>query len=227
MKVILYSRVSTADQAEGVSLAAQAAKLEAYAALYDLTVVERISDAGESAKNLNRPGLQRALAMLRGGQADGLVVVKLDRLTRCVADWQKLIDQYFGERPGKQLMSVTDAIDTRSAAGRLVLNVLLSVAAWEREAIAERTKAALQYKIRCNERCGKLKFGYNLAPDGRTLVPNAEEQSALLLMTELRAAGLSLRTIATELTQRGIRTKEGNQRWTHSVVGKLLGRKAA
>src|SRR5262249_15317984 len=167
MKVICYCRVSTNDQADnGVSLDAQKAKLTAYASLYDLTVVEVITDAGESAKSLNRPGLQRALAMLRRGEADGLAVVKLDRLTRSVADWQVLIDDYFGERPGKQLFSVADSIDTRTAAGRLVLNVLLSVAQWERETTAERTREALRHKIRNKERVGKVRFGYDLADDG-------------------------------------------------------------
>src|SRR5436305_1495162 len=101
MRVVLYARVSTAEQAgSGISLDAQKAKLTAYASLYDLEPVETIIDAGESAKSLNRPGIQRALTMLGDGQADGLVVLKLDRLTRNLADWQCLIDGYFSERAG-------------------------------------------------------------------------------------------------------------------------------
>src|SRR5208282_3101341 len=127
MRVIGYPRVSTEEQAtSGQSLSAQRSKLEAYAKLYDLELVEIIEDAGESGKTLNRPGLQRALAMIRAGEADGLVICKLDRLTRSIGDWQELIDGFFGEKAGKHLFSVSDAIDTRSAAGRLVLNVLLS-----------------------------------------------------------------------------------------------------
>jgi DNA invertase Pin-like site-specific DNA recombinase len=224
MRVIIYSRVSTADQADcGVSLEAQTAKLTAYASLYDLEVVEAIADAGESAKSLNRPGLQRALAMLKRGEADGLAVVKLDRLTRSVADWQTLIDGWFGERAGKQLFSVGDSIDTRTAAGRLVLNVLMSVAAWEREAIGERTREALRHKIRCNQRCGKVRFGFDLAGDGKTLVPNLAEQQAIDMMTSLRTAGRRLRQIATELTSLGIQTKEGGA-WTHTAVARILDR---
>ena len=79
------------------------AKMRAYASLYDLTIVEVIIDAGESAKSLNRPGLQACPGMLKAGKADGLLIVKLDRLTRSIADWQDLIDAYFGERGGKQL----------------------------------------------------------------------------------------------------------------------------
>ena len=80
-------RVSTDKQADrGVSLDAQRAKLKAYAELYELELVEIIVDAGQSAKSLDRPGLQRALAMLKEGEAEALLVVKLDRVTRSVVD---------------------------------------------------------------------------------------------------------------------------------------------
>jgi DNA invertase Pin-like site-specific DNA recombinase len=227
MKTILYSRVSTREQADsGISLEAQRAKLTAYASLYDLEVVQVIEDAGESAKSLKRPGLQRALAMLRSGEADGLAVVKLDRLTRSVADWQTLIDDHFCEKSGKQLFSVTDSIDTRTAAGRLVLNVLLSVAQWEREATGERTKEALHHKIKNGERVGKVRFGYDLADDNCTLIANHAEQGAIEWMKQLRAEGLTLRQIANALTDRGISTKEGRSGWKHSTVSYILKRAA-
>jgi hypothetical protein len=124
-----------------VSLDAQRAKVKAYAELYDLELAEVIVDAGESAKSLDRPGLKRALGMLKAGEAEALLVVKLDRLTRSVVDLGTLVERYFA--PGKAaLLSVGEQIDTRSAAGRLVLNVLASVSQWEREAIGERTCAS-------------------------------------------------------------------------------------
>jgi DNA invertase Pin-like site-specific DNA recombinase len=134
-RTIAYLRVSTEKQADrGVSLDAQRAKVAAYAELYDLELVGTIIDAGESAKSLDRPGLQRALGMLKDGAAEALLVVKLDRLTRSVVNLGTLVDRYFA--PGKAaLLSVGEQIDTRSAAGRLVLNVLASVSQWEREAI--------------------------------------------------------------------------------------------
>jgi site-specific DNA recombinase len=221
MRVILYCRASTEDQQ--ITLQSQQAKLSAYAEIHDLDVVEMIVES-ESAKSLNREGIQRVLAMLKSGQADGLAVLKLDRLTRSVADWQTLITEHFSERAGKQLFSVQDSIDTRSAAGRLVLNVLLSVAAWERETIAERTRDALQHKISRRERVGKVRFGFTLADDGVNLIPNEDEQSAIALMQSLRTEGQSLRTIAAELTSRGIPTKERRTEWTHKVVAKILAR---
>lgn len=227
MKIILYARVSTREQADtGISLEAQIAKLTAYAELYDLQVVEVVTDAGESAKSLKRPGLQRALSILKNGDADGMAVLKLDRLTRSVADWQHLIDNHFGEKSGKQLFSVSDSIDTRTAAGRLVLNVLLSVAQWEREATGERTREALHYKIKNGERVGKVRFGYDLADDGTTLIPNDDEQSTIIWMKQLRSEGYTLRQIACALTDRGIATKEGRQTWTHTAVSYILKRAA-
>ena len=227
MKIVAYSRVSTTDQADyGVSLEAQQAKLAAYAGVYDLVIVATIEDAGESAKTLNRPGLQRALAMLRRGEADGLAIVKLDRLTRSVADWQTLIDGYFSDRAGKQLFSVSDSIDTRTAAGRLVLNVLLSVAQWEREATGERTREALRHKIKNGQRCGRLRYGYDLADDGVTLVPNASEQATLGTIRDLHSRGESLRGIADALNQQQIPTKDGHAPWRHTAVGRILARTA-
>ena len=226
MRVVSYCRVSTAEQSDsGVSLEAQQSKMSTYADLYNLNIVETIIDA-ESAKSLNRSGLQRALNLLRTGKADGLLIVKLDRLTRSVADWQDLIDAFFGERGGKQLLSVNDSIDTRTAAGRLVLNVLITVAQWERETIGERTRDALQHKIRNGQRVGKVHFGYDLAADGVTLIENPAEQRTLALMRNLRAAGCTLRQIAAALTQRGILTKEGLAQWQHQTIAYILKRAA-
>lgn len=223
MRIIIYARVSTSDQADGVSLEAQRAKLVAYADALDLEVVETIEDAGESGKSLNRPGLQHALRMLSGGEADGIAIVKLDRLTRSVSDWQTLINGWFGEKPGKQLFSLGDSINTATAGGRLVLNVLLSVAQWERETIGERTREALRHKISKGERCGKVRYGYDLGEDGKTLIPNATEQEAISTIGRLRAAGRSLRAIAAELTSQGVSTKEGRP-WTHTAVSRILQR---
>ena len=167
-RTVAYLRVSTDKQSDlGVSLEAQQEKAQAYARLYDLDLVEVIIDAGESAKTLDRPGLQRALALLKTGQVEALLVVKLDRLTRSVVDLGKLIETYFA--PGKAaLMSVSEQIDTRSAAGRLVLNILASVSQWERETIAERTRDAIKYKQSQGEYIGgHTPYGFRLVNGSR------------------------------------------------------------
>jgi len=205
-RVVGYVRVSTSEQAEsGVSLAAQRERLEAYATLYDLELVEVIEDAGASAKSLDRAGLKRALVLLRSGGADGLLVAKLDRLTRSVRDLDTLIH---GDLRDRHLFSVAEQIDTSSAAGRLVLNVLASVSQWEREAIGERTSAALQHKRRNGEHTGGgAPFGYRVE-SGR-LIEDAAEQRIRELVLELRTVGLSYRAISKALAERGITTRKG------------------
>ncbi len=208
-RTIAYLRVSTDKQADrGVSLEAQRSKVTAYAELYDLDLVDVIVDAGVSAKTLARPGLDRALSMLRAGKADALLVVKLDRLTRSVRDLGDLVSGPFA--PGRAaLLSVGEQIDTRSAAGRLVLNVLASVSQWEREAIGERTSAAMQHKAACGEYTGgEAPYGYAIGDDGN-LVAIEPEQKVIALARDLRAAGLSLRAVARELDALGFQSRAG------------------
>jgi DNA invertase Pin-like site-specific DNA recombinase len=235
-KAVGYIRVSTEDQARtGVSLDSQRAKLIAYADLYGIELVSIEADEGVSAKSLDRPALARALAIIDKGQAGGLLIAKLDRLSRSVSDWDKLIKGYFGEKAGKQLMSVGDSIDTRTAAGRLVLNVLMSVAQWEREKIAEGVRDGLQFKIRTGSKCSpKVRYGHSIDPDdprrskklrlpvGLAVAP--AEAEAIELMVKLKGHGLSLRAIAETLTSRGIPTREGRDHWDHSSVRKILKR---
>lgn len=224
LTVVGYVRVSTEEQAaEGVSLAAQRAKLEQYAALYGLDLVAVEVDAGVSAKSLDRPGLSAALALLDGGQADGLLIAKLDRLSRSVADWNSLIERYFGPSSSKQLFSVADSIDTRTAAGRLVLNVLMSVAQWERETVVERTRDAVSHKRSRGERLGQIPYGRALGDDGRTLIPDPAEQAVIDRAIELDVRGFSSREIARELNSRGVPSK-GGRRWHHSTVRAILAR---
>ncbi len=220
MKAIGYIRVSTEEQAEsGLSMSHQAAKIEAYCLAMDIELVAMIEDSGKSAKNLNRPGLQKALEMLKGKEAEALVILKLDRLTRSVKDLGALVELF--EKTGAALVSVQDSINTRTAAGRLVLNVLGSVAQWEREAIGERTAAALHEKRRQGKLAGNIPYGFNLADDGETLIPNPQEKKALEIMQELRNRGLSLRTIARELESRGIKAKNGGK-WHAKVISQIV-----
>ena len=209
-RAVGYIRVSTDKQADhGVSLEAQQAKLTAYAQLYDLELVEVIIDAGVSAKTLCRPGLQRALGMLRKGQVTALLVAKLDRLTRSVKDLGTLVEDYFSSDK-ITLLSVADNIDTRTAAGRLVLNVLGSVAQWEREVISERTAEALAHKKTQGQKTGgDVPYGYRLLSDGKTLTPDAAEQAMLDAIREARRRGLSQRAVVAELDRQGFTTRKG------------------
>lgn len=219
-RAVAYLRVSTDKQAdEGVSLDAQRAKVLAFAELYNIDIVAIEVDAGASAKTLDRPALAQALATLRARHADALLVVKLDRLTRSVRDLGELLDTYFGAGKPWALLSVMDQIDTRTAAGRMVLNILTSVAQWEREAIGERTSVAMQHMAQAKQYTGgQVPFGQALAPDGVQLIEDQEEQGTIAVARELRACGLSLRAIVGELARRGLRGRTGSELGKTQVV---------
>jgi DNA invertase Pin-like site-specific DNA recombinase len=218
-KAIGYIRVSTNEQAnQGVSLDNQRAKIAAYAVCKDLDLVEIVEDAGKSAKNLNRDGIQRVMEMLRAGEVSALIIYKLDRLTRSVKDLGYLIEAI--EKAGADLMSVNDSIDTSTAAGRLVLNVMASVSQWEREAIGERTTEALSHKKAVGQVYGEVPYGYRR--EGDDLVKDDQEQENIGDMKALKSKGYSLRAICRELESRGIRTKKGNERWNHKVIGSIM-----
>jgi DNA invertase Pin-like site-specific DNA recombinase len=117
VRAIGYVRVSTDKQADrGVSLEAQTAKIQAMAVVQGAELVDTIVDAGETAKSLRRPGMVRLLALVDAGAIDTVIIAKLDRLTRSVADLAVLLKRL--ERRAVSLVSVADALVTRSAAGR-------------------------------------------------------------------------------------------------------------
>ncbi len=206
MRVIAYTRVSTEEQAtQGVSLSAQEAKLRAYCDLYGHELLEVIVDAGQSAKTLKRPGLQRALEALKAGEADGLLVLKLDRLTRSVRDLGDLLETYFQT---SALLSLQEQCDTSTAAGRLVLNLLTSVAQWERETTSERTKTSLAFKKTQGVVLGR---------------PPLADRETIDRVLELHAAGYSLRKTVEVLVAEGRQTQRGGA-WAPNTVRKILAR---
>ncbi len=210
VRAVGYVRVSTDQQStEGVSLDAQKIKLQAHCTAQDIDLVELIADEGASAKSMERPGLQRALKMLRMNQADALVVVKLDRLTRSVKDLGFLCENYFGEGTPWSLLSVSDAIDTRSASGKLILNVLTSVAQWEREAISDRTKEAMQHLKSQGVMLGAAPYGWKYVEEvdthgRRKVVENPEEQAGIKRVCELYEQDLFVWEICERLTEEGV-----------------------
>jgi len=220
MQAIGYARVSTDKQAErGVSLEAQTEKIRAMALVHDAELLDIIVDGGESAKSLNRPGMQRLLALVDSGAVKTVIVAKLDRLTRSVKDLCELLERF--DRRGVALVSVAESLDTGSAAGRLVLNIMTAVSQWEREAIGERTRDALGHKRSQRERVGNIAFGYRLAPDGVHVEPDDAEQGAIGTIRRLRASGRTLRQIATDLNQEGHRTRRGSE-WRLESVARVV-----
>lgn len=220
MKTIGYVRVSTDKQADrGVSLEAQAEKIRAMAVVHNAELLEIIVDGGESAKSLNRPGMARLLTLVDAGEVQTVIIAKLDRLTRSVKDVCTLLERF--TRRGVALVSVAESLDTGSAAGRLVLNIMTAVSQWEREAIGERTRDAMSHKRTNGERVGNIQFGYRLGPDGKHVEPAPYEQAVLVEIRNMRQNGHTMRGIATELNDRALRTRRGSA-WRLEHVARIL-----
>lgn len=216
---ILYARVSTDDQAErGVSLADQEARLRAYGAAMGWSdEVQVVADAGESAKSLQRPGIASVLASARRGEVGRIVVAKLDRLTRSVRDLAELLDLCV--KHDVALVSLAEHLDSSSAAGRLVVNMLGVVSQWEREAIGERTAAALAHKRTRREAYSPTPIGFRR--EGELLVDDVVEQQILAEAVRLDRAGESYRAIGRVLTERGLKPRRGSV-WHASSVRAML-----
>jgi DNA invertase Pin-like site-specific DNA recombinase len=216
--VVGYARVSTQGQAaEGISLDAQKARVEAYAASGGLEVAGVYVDAGISGAHAsNRPALQEALSDVcrRKGV---LVVYSLSRLARSTRDVLDIAARI--EKSGADLVSLSEAIDTTSAAGKMVFRMLAVLAEFERD-----LGALAHLRGQGRRISGKIPFGFDL--EGDRLIPNAEEQSALDRIQALRAEGRSLRGIAAELERQGIPTKSGGSTWAPKVLSGVIRREA-
>jgi len=186
-----YCRVSTDEQAEeGFSMDGQADRLRSYAHLRELGEVTVVDDPGYSGKNLERPGLQRVLTAAKAGHVAHVLVWRLDRLSRNLADLILLADT-FGEH-GVALHSVQEHLDLSSAAGRMFYNILGTFAQFFREQLVEVVKMGNERAIREGRHINRPKFGYSLV-DG-LLVPN---QDAVVVreIFRLRAERVSQRAI--------------------------------
>lgn len=218
--VLGYVRVSTEEQAVGgVSIGAQRAKIEGYATANGLDLIGVVLDEGVSGKHTdNRPGLMSVIQRLESGEVDGLVVLKLDRLSRSTRDVLDLVDRFV--KRDWSLHSISEQIDTETANGRFVLTVLAGLSQMEREQIGERTRLALAYKKAKGERVGAVPFGWKLAEDGRSLEPEPAESGVLALIQQLRQSGLSLRAIVGHLNTAGIPAR--GKRWHLTTVARLV-----
>lgn len=231
LRLVGYARVSSDEQAtDGVSLAAQSERLRAYCTAHGHELVKVVRDPGVSGKTPPeaRPGMARALAMVAGGEADGIVALKLDRLCRDTRRTLDLVERF--DRKGWRLISVSESLDTASAAGRLVVTVLAALAQMEREQVGERTTFALEAIAREGRGRSRITpLGWrtasgettNAAGDRRPLKPHAAEQRALAQIIELRDVGNGARRIARAL--QGPNPRSG-QPWTYNSVASILRR---
>jgi DNA invertase Pin-like site-specific DNA recombinase len=220
MKAVAYTRVSTIGQAEkGVSLEDQKQKIKQYADLYGFSVTEFITDGGESAKNLNRPGVQRILSMMKQQEIEVVIVAKLDRLTRSVRDLADIVE--LANHKNVSLISVNEHIDTGTAAGRMILNMLGVISQWERETIGERTQTALEYKKSTGKAYnGVSLYGYTNCRG--SLILDQKEQEIIAVVMNLNEEKHSVSDICRMLEEKGFRTRCGKTKWHSKVVKKII-----
>jgi len=233
-RLVGYVRVSTDEQAtNGVSMDAQRSRLRAHAKAHGYSLVAIESDNGTSGKvpPRKRDGLQRALAMIDGGDADGLVFLKLDRLSRSVRDILQMADE--AKRAEWDLLSVSENIDTATATGKMILTVLAALAEMEREQLGERTRMGMDQVAREGRaRSRFLPFGYRVsgaakattvrAGDTRRLTEHPEEMVILKRMLRLRASGDGAYRIAGALNAKGIVNPRTKKPWATSTVAAIL-----
>ena len=188
------ARASTEEMAkEGASLETQVAKIKLYCQLHDLRLIKIVVDPGSPQRASTGPASRKySTICVADGPAGWLSRNSIDS-PAILGDWVWLIEHFFNDRANCRLHSVADSIDTRTAAGRMVLNLLVTIAQWERETIGERTSDTLQGKIARGERCGKIRYGYALDESGPRnpktgrpvkLVPIPHEQEVIKRMKE-------------------------------------------
>jgi len=200
-----YIRVSTDEQADsGLGLASQRAAVAAEAERRGWALLAVHEDA-LSGKNLDRPGLAAALAAVESGAAAGIVVAKLDRLSRSLKDFAELMAR--AQARGWNLVALDLGVDLSTPAGEFMAGVMASAAQWERRIIGQRTKDALAVKRSQGVRLGR---------------PNALPREVVSRIIGAYRAGEGWSAIARSLDKDGVSTAHGGSRWYPSTVRSVV-----
>lgn len=190
-----YVRVSTEEQArEGVSIGAQEERIRAMATAKGWTLGEVISDPGFSGKNLSRPGVTRLIERCQKGDISAVIVYKVDRLTRKQKDLWFLLEEVF-EKNEVGFLSVTEAFDTTTAAGKAFLGMLGVFAQLERDLVSERTREGLRHKKKMGEWIGRTPAGFIINKKGK-LEEDIQTRKTILKAKRLRRGGASIADIS-------------------------------
>ena len=206
-RAIGYVRVSTAEQANsGVGLAAQRKAIRDEAQRRGWELVEVLADEGYSGGSLKRPAVQDAFERLDAGEADALVVAKLDRLSRSLLDLAGTVER--ASSKGWAVVCLDHDLDMTKPTGKLMAHMLASFAEFERERIGERIKEALAA----------------LPPERRAKVgrPRQLDPKVAARIKGLRTRGHSLAKIAERLNSEGVATAQGGAKWYPSSVKAVL-----
>lgn len=206
MNVVGYVRVSTAEQAEsGLGLDAQRQAIQTACQARGWVLVAIHEDAGASGRDLKRPGLKAALKAVETDDAEGLVVAKLDRLSRSIVDFTQLVDR--AQRKGWAVVALDVGVDTTTPQGEMVANIMATFAQFERRIIGQRTRDALAVKQAAGIRLGR---------------PPSVPANIVRRVKRARSSGLSYKAIADKLNVDQVPTAHGGRCWYPMTVKKLL-----
>jgi site-specific DNA recombinase len=217
-----YIRVSTQDQAtDGYSLGEQRQRISAAATARGWDLDDIFEDGGRSGSDMDRPGLAAALARLAAGEAEVLIVAKLDRLSRSLADFASLVR--ISEVEGWGVVALDLGVDTTTPLGQLVRNIVASFAQFERDLIRERTMAGRLEKARAGEGwiSGRPPYGYRVK--GGTLEPFPDEAHVVQFIFRKSANGMMRRKVARILNEEQVPPPQGDA-WTDGAVRRVLRR---
>ena len=214
VRCAIYTRKSTDEglDKEFTSLDAQRESAEAFIRSQHWTRLKsRYDDGGFTGGNMERPALQRLLADIANGQIDCVVVYKVDRLSRSLLDFARMMETF--EKHQVSFVSVTQQFITATSMGRLVLNVLLSFAQYEREIISERTRDKIAAARRKGKWTGGMPLlGYDVDPRSSKLVVNEPEARQVRTIFGLYLKQRGLIPVVQELQRRGWKTKRWQTR---------------
>jgi site-specific DNA recombinase len=219
-----YIRVSVVGGREGErfqSPSAQREAIERWAEYRGATIGAIFEDLDQSGGTLKRPGLQAILARIESGETGGIVVSKIDRLSRSVSDGLATVEKITKPRSeggfAGQVVSTSENIDTTTANGRLQLGVLLLMAQWYRDAATEQWADTQARALARGALPGRTPYGTLRRDDGRVSLHSDHAPIVARMVTE-RASGKGWKAIATGLTKDRIPTPNGNGVWAASTV---------
>jgi site-specific DNA recombinase len=225
IRCAIYTRKSTNEglDQEFNSLNAQREAAEAYIASQKhegwVCLPECYDDGGFSGGTMERPAIKRLMSDIEAGAIDCIVVYKVDRLSRSLLDFARLVGTF--EQHNVSFVSVTQQFNTTNSMGRLTLNILLSFAQFEREIIAERTRDKMSAARRKGKWVGGHPvLGYNVAPGGGRLIVNEEEAAKVQIIFELYLERQSLIATVQELNRRRWTTKSWITKKGREHIGK-------
>ncbi len=213
MRIAIYARVSSAEQAAGTSIESQIAECRAWAGRNGATVAAEYTDAGESARTANRPAFLRMIAAAKSGAFEAVIVHKLDRFARDSHDFCVTRAVLAGH--GVQIVSVTEP-SADDPAGRFLQTILSAVAQLDNEVRAERSRSGMAARAMAGYWCHKAPLGFRLrrTPDGAILDPHPDEAPAVADLF----GGLASGRIAPELAPQALTAGLGGRRFqTHHV----------